>query len=200
MLDTMLAYLWPEGMAQYTVVGEEAKADPDPNARPDLIFRAEDGYITVGTVSESEWQGFCKAVERPELINDPRFATPAARAAHATARITLMAEAIAARSTADWLARFDANDVPCAPVVPRGEVFRNEQVLARELIQEIEQPTVGRIRQPRPAAEFDRTPSVIQGPAPLIGEHSASILAELGCSPAEIERLAAEKVVRLASA
>src|SRR5207249_1528620 len=65
MLDTMLAYLWPEGMAAYTVVGQEAQAAADPNARPDLIFKAEDGYITVGTVSDSEWQGFISAAERP---------------------------------------------------------------------------------------------------------------------------------------
>src|SRR5262249_17354678 len=163
-------------------------ADPDPNARPDLIFKCEDGYITVGTVSESEWHGFCRAVERPELIADPRFATPAARAQHGTERVRLMAEAISGRTTAEWLRPLDAADVPCSPVVGRRDVARNEQVLARQLIQEFEQPAVGRIRQPKPAAEFDRTPAAIGGPAPRIGEHSAEILAELGVAAAEIER------------
>ena len=62
MLDVMISYLWPEAMMQYTVVGQEAAAD-DPNARPDLIFQTLDGYMTVGTISDSEWQGFCRAVE-----------------------------------------------------------------------------------------------------------------------------------------
>ena len=69
MLDTMISYLWPEGMMQYTVVGAEA-AGPDPIDRPDLVFKTSDGYITAGTISDSEWQGFCKASGDPELAKD----------------------------------------------------------------------------------------------------------------------------------
>jgi crotonobetainyl-CoA:carnitine CoA-transferase CaiB-like acyl-CoA transferase len=197
MLDTMIAYLWPEAMTQYTVVGHEATT-ADPTARPDLIFETADGYITVGTISDSEWQGFCAASGRPGLVEDPRFNTPGGRAVNATERILLMAEIIRERPTADWLQRLDANDVPSAPVLRRNEVIANEQVLARELITELHHPDIGLIRQPVPAARFDRTPARIQGPAPRIGEHSAAILAELGLEAAEIERLATENIVRLA--
>jgi crotonobetainyl-CoA:carnitine CoA-transferase CaiB-like acyl-CoA transferase len=196
MLDTMIAYLWPEAMAQYTVIGREATT-ADPTARPDLIFETADGYITVGTISDSEWQGFCAATGRPDLAEDPRFNTAAGRAINATERILLMAELIKERSTGDWLQRLDANDVPSAPVLRRNEVIANEQVLARELIVELDHPDIGRVRQPVPAARFDRTPAQIQGPAPRIGEHSAAILAELGFEAGEIERLAIEKIVRL---
>jgi crotonobetainyl-CoA:carnitine CoA-transferase CaiB-like acyl-CoA transferase len=196
MLDTMIAYLWPEAMTQYTVVGREA-ATADPTARPDLIFETADGYITVGTISDSEWQGFCAASGRPGLAEDPRFNTPGGRAVNATERILLMAEIIKERPTAEWLQRLDANDVPSAPVLRRNEVIANEQVLARELIVELDHPDIGRVRQPVPAARFDRMPARIQGPAPRIGQHSAAILAELGFEAAEIERLAAEKIVRL---
>jgi crotonobetainyl-CoA:carnitine CoA-transferase CaiB-like acyl-CoA transferase len=196
MLDTMIAYLWPEAMTQYTVVGREA-ATADPTARPDLIFETADGYITVGTISDSEWQGFCAASGRLGLAEDQRFNTPGGRAVNATERILLMAEIIKERPTAEWLQRLDANDVPSAPVLRRNEVIANEQVLARELIVELDHPDIGRVRQPVPAARFDRTPARIQGPAPRIGEHSAAILAELGLEAAEIERLATEEVVRL---
>jgi crotonobetainyl-CoA:carnitine CoA-transferase CaiB-like acyl-CoA transferase len=196
MLDTMIAYLWPEAMTQYTVVGREATT-ADPTARPDLIFETADGYITVGTISDSEWQGFCAASGRPGLAEDARFNTPGGRSVNATERILLMAEIIKERPTADWLLRLDANDVPSAPVLRRNEVIANEQVLARELIVELDHPDIGWVRQPVPAARFDRTPAQIQGPAPRTGEHSAAILAELGLEPAEIERLATEKVVRL---
>jgi crotonobetainyl-CoA:carnitine CoA-transferase CaiB-like acyl-CoA transferase len=196
MLDTMIGYLWPEAMAQYTVIGREAST-ADPIARPDLIFETTDGYITVGTISDSEWRGFCSAAERPDLAEDPRFATPGGRAGNATERILLMAEIIRERSTAEWLLRLDTNDVPSAPVLRRGEVIANEQVLARELIAEFDHPGIGRVRQPVPAARFDRTPAAIQGPAPRIGEHGAAILAELGFDAAEIDRLAAERIVRL---
>ena len=76
MLDVMLSYLWPEGMAQYTVVGAEP-AEVGPNERPDLVFKTSDGYITAGTLSDSEWQGFCRASGDPELAKDARFATHA---------------------------------------------------------------------------------------------------------------------------
>jgi crotonobetainyl-CoA:carnitine CoA-transferase CaiB-like acyl-CoA transferase len=82
-------------------------------------------------------------------------------------------------------------------VLRRNEVIVNEQVLARELITEFDHPDIGSVRQPKPAARFDRTPAAIQGPAPRIGEHSAAVLAELGLEAVEIERLAAEKIVRL---
>jgi crotonobetainyl-CoA:carnitine CoA-transferase CaiB-like acyl-CoA transferase len=199
MLDTMIAYLWPEAMTQYTVVGREATT-ADPTARPDLIFETADGYITVGTISDSEWQGFCAASGRPGLAEDPRFNTPGGRAVNATERILLMAEIIKKRPTAEWLQRLDANDVPSAPVLRRNEVIANEQVLARELIVELDHPEIGLVRQPKPAARFDRTPARIQGPAPRIGEHSAAILAEFGFEAAEIERLATEKIVRLVKA
>src|SRR5467141_50892 len=196
MLDTMIAYLWPEAMTQYTVVGREATT-ADPTARPDLIFETADGYITVGTISDSEWQGFCAASGRPGLAEDPRFNTPGGRAVNATERILLMAEIIKERPTAEWQQRLDTNDVPSAPVLRRGEVIANQLVLARKLIAEFDHPDIGLVRQPKPAARFDRTPAEIRGPAPRIGEHSAVILAELGLEAAEIERLAAEKIVRL---
>jgi crotonobetainyl-CoA:carnitine CoA-transferase CaiB-like acyl-CoA transferase len=196
MLDVMIAYLWPEAMMQYTVVGREA-ATGDPNARPDLIFQTLDGYMTVGTISDSEWLGFCRAVEAPDLAKDKRFDTPGARTANASERIHLMAEILAKRSTGDWLARLDEADVPCAPVLRRGEVASNEQVVARGLIREFDHPGIGRVRQPRPAAEFSATPVRDPSPAPTIGEHGREILEELGYAADEIGRLGDAKIVRL---
>jgi crotonobetainyl-CoA:carnitine CoA-transferase CaiB-like acyl-CoA transferase len=197
MLDTMISYLWPEGMMQYTVVGAEASA-ADPNDRPDLVFKTSDGYITAGTLSDSEWRGFCQATGDATLSEDPRFATPQARAMNAKARINLMGEYIEKHTTAEWLRRLDENDVPCAPILRRGEVMHNEQVVARGLIVEFDQPTVGRVRQPRPAARFDLTEANTPRAAPLIGEHTREVLLGLGYSPADVEAFAAKGAVRLA--
>ena len=198
MLDTMIAHLWPEGMMQYTVVGREA-ATADPNDRPDLVFKTSDGYITVGTLSDSEWRGFCEASGDPKLSDDQRFATPSGRSVNATARINLMGEYIAKHTTAEWLTRLDAADVPCAPILRRGEIIHNEQVVARELIAEFEHPCVGRVRQPKPAARFDVDEAKIQGPAPRIGEHSRDVMLELGYSEAEIAQMAKDKAIRVAN-
>jgi crotonobetainyl-CoA:carnitine CoA-transferase CaiB-like acyl-CoA transferase len=197
MLDTMIAYLWPEGMMQYTVVGAEATA-ADPNDRPDLVFRTSDGYLTCGTISDSEWQGFCKATGDPELAKDARFATPSARSVNATARINKMQEYIARHTTAEWLERLDAADVPCAPILRRGEIIHNEQVVARGIIAEFEQPGVGRVRQPKPAARFAVNEAAIGGPAPRVGQHSREVLRELGYSEAAIGQLISDRAVRAA--
>jgi crotonobetainyl-CoA:carnitine CoA-transferase CaiB-like acyl-CoA transferase len=197
MLDVMISYLWPEGMMQYTVVGAEATA-ADPNDRPDLVFKTSDGYITAGTISDSEWEGFCRATGDPELANDARFATPGGRSVNATARINKMQEYIAEHTTAEWLERLDAADVPCAPILRRSEIIHNEQVVARGIITEIEQPGVGKVRQPKPAARFERNQATIGGPAPRVGEHSREVLAELGYDEAAINRMVEEKAVRLA--
>jgi crotonobetainyl-CoA:carnitine CoA-transferase CaiB-like acyl-CoA transferase len=199
MLDVMISYLWPEAMMQYTVVGQEAAAT-DPIARPDLIFPTLDGYMTVGTISDSEWQGFCRAAEQPQLAEDKRFNTPGGRTANANERILLMRDIVAKRTTADWLKRLDEADVPCAPVLRRGEVMANEQVVARGLISEFDHPGIGRVRQPKPAAQFGGTPSRAPSPAPAIGQHAGEILAELGYARAEVDGLVERKVVRLARA
>jgi crotonobetainyl-CoA:carnitine CoA-transferase CaiB-like acyl-CoA transferase len=195
MLDAMISYLWPEGMMQYTVVGGEASAG-DPNDRPDLVFKTKDGYITAGTISDSEWRGFCKATGDPALAGDPRFATPSARSVNAAARINTMAEYIAKHTTAEWLQRLDAADVPCAPILRRSEIIDNEQVVARQIIAEFDQPSVGRVRQPKPAARFQRNAAAIGGPAPRVGEHSRAILREIGYSDDAIDAMVNDREVR----
>ncbi|KQW23351.1 acyl-CoA transferase [Afipia sp. Root123D2] len=197
MLDTMISYLWPEGMMQYTVVGAEETAQ-DPKDRPDLVFQTSDGYITAGTISDSEWQGFCRATGDPELAKDERFATPGGRFVNATARINKMQEYILQHTTAEWLERLDAADVPCAPILRRGEVMHNEQVVARGLIEEFDQPKVGRVRQPKPAARFEVHEAMIGGPAPRVGQHSRDVLRELGYDDSAIDAMVGDKAVRVA--
>src|SRR2546423_13378167 len=121
MVAAMISYVGPEGMMQCPVVGGETTAAV-PSDRPDRVFKPSDGYITAGTISDSEWQGFCRASGDPELANDPRFATPSARSVNATARINKMAEYIGRHTTAEWLERLDAADVACAPSLRRGGI------------------------------------------------------------------------------
>ncbi|MEM8767046.1 MAG: CoA transferase [Pseudomonadota bacterium] len=179
MLDTMVAYLWPEGMAGYTFIGKEVKAARAQFAQ-DLIFQTTDGYITAGAVSDAEWQGMCQALERPEWLEDERFRTANDRIVNVRERLALTSEVLATRSSAEWLERLDREGVPCAPVLQRHEVFEHEQIHINEMVAEHDHPVAGRIRQPRPAARFDRTPAAMQRHAPTLGEHSDEILAELG--------------------
>lgn len=188
MLDTMIAFIWPESMTQYTIVGQEG-AGINQNARPDLIFKTLDGYITVGSVSNDEWKGLCGVLGKPEWVDDPRFHTPAQRSVNAAERLTLVGQLLAKGNSTDWLTRLDAADVPCAPVLTRAQVIEDPQVVNNKLIETFEQPGLGQVRQARPAARFAETPAAIGGPAPRIGEHTKDVLAELGYDGAEIANL-----------
>ena len=190
MLDTMVAYLWPEGMARYTF----ADRAPEPSrgeASPDLIYRTQDGYITAGALSDKEWQGMCRALDRPQWINDERFRTANARVVNGKLRRELTAEVLLTGSSVDWLERLDDEGVPSAPVLGRHEVLDHPQIQANEMIVEEVHPVAGPIRQARPAARFDRTPARIRGPAPELGADTVAILEELGASSAEIDELVA---------
>ena len=194
MLDTMVAYLWPEGMAGFTLVGREVKA-ARAQLSPDLIFQTTDGYITAGAMSNKEWQGMCKALGHLEWLEDERFKTVNDRAVNATERLNLTAQVLATDSCAHWLELLDAEGVPCAPVLSREEVIEHDQIKANDLIHEYDHPVAGRIRQPRPAAQFDKTPSAMHRHAPTLGEHNSEILLELGYPADEIEALRQQGVL-----
>jgi len=183
MLDAVVSFLWPEAMATHTFVSTK-----DVVTRPqvrDLIFETTDGYITVGVVSDAEWIGLTKALEHPEWLEDARFKTPAGRVKYADVRLEMTAEVLTTRTSAEWLTRLDAEQVPCAPVLRREDLFTDPQIAANALIVESEHPAVGRMRQPRPAARFEKTPAELRSPAPRLGEHTEVVLAELGLSEGE---------------
>jgi crotonobetainyl-CoA:carnitine CoA-transferase CaiB-like acyl-CoA transferase len=192
MLDAVIAFLWPEGMARHTFLGPDVVTRP-PGAR-DLVFETTDGWITAGAVSDAEWRGLVRALGHSEWQEDPRFRTPAGRVKHADARLALTAEVLASDTSARWLARLEAEGVPCAPILSRDEVPDDPQVRANALLETSEHPVAGPMRQPRPAARFDATPARIGRPAPTVGEHTDEILAELGRAD-DVDRLRETGVV-----
>ena len=190
MLDAVVSFLWPEGMAYHTFVrnGEAVSRPPDTR---DLIFETADGYITAGAMSDKEWAGMVRALDKPEWLEDERFRTPAGRMKHADARLEMTAEVMKTRTSAEWLARLDAEQVPCAPALSRHDMLTNEQIVTNRLIVESEHPHVGRTRMTRPAARFAETPAELRLPAPMLGEHTEQVLTEIGLSSAQIADLRA---------
>ncbi len=199
MIDATISFLWPEALGGLTMVGGEKNVRRGQLAQ-DLIFETKDGYITCGAVSDSEWKGMCAALEQPHWLDDERFNTPMGRVANAKERIDSMGNVLKSRTSADWLERLDANDVPCAPVLSRPEILENEQVKANKLINQYEHPGLGQIRQPRPGAKFSRSDIRKQPIAPALGQHSDEILLDLDFSEAEIKELVDKGIVTGSSA
>ena len=199
MLDSVVSFLWSSDMGSQTFVGEEW---PQETAQSflDLIYEADDGYISVAAQSDREWAGLCAAIERPDLLDDPRFASPALRHKNIDERLSLTQAALRGRGSAEWLARLEANDVPCAPVLRRREVIEHPQILANDILLETEHPKAGRLRQARHAPRFSETPAEHRLGAPGLGEHTREVLLDAGLSEDEIEALAADRVIHMAEA
>jgi crotonobetainyl-CoA:carnitine CoA-transferase CaiB-like acyl-CoA transferase len=194
MLDATIGFLWPEGMSAHTFLTDGERGS-QPSLAQDLIFETADGFITAGAVSDGEWEGLACAVGHPEWLDDERFRTAAGRVAHVEDRLQLLAEVLRTRGSAEWLERFDAVQVPCAPVLRREDLAEHPQVRANQLIVESVHPHAGPMREARPPVRFDRTPAEIRRPAPALGEHTDEILAELGCEASEIAALREARVV-----
>lgn len=192
MLDAMVSLLWPEGMAPFTILKDGGKIPPPSH---DRIFQTLDGYITAGSVSDSEWKGLCTALETPDWLHDPRFSTQALRNKNKDQRYSLMANEFKKRASAEWIQVLDVNDVPCAPVLKREEMFDHPQIINNQLISELDQPGVGKVRQARPAARFDQSPALKPRPAPMLGQHNREILADLGYSSIEIDEFIKSDIV-----
>lgn len=194
MLDAMIAYLWPEAMPSLTFVGDERNPS-EGEIGPDLVFATQDRYITAAALSDDEWAGMCRALNRQDLINDPRFETANARSRNAVERRGIMATELEKWPASEILPRLLGHDVPAAPVLSRFELLNDDQVRANQILEEYQSLVFGRVRQPRPAARFDRTPAGVHRLAPLLGADNAAILGELGYSGDDIVRLERERVL-----
>ena len=194
MLDCMISFFWPEGMAGIVYAENEIDVRKLQGSQ-DLIYQAEDKYITAGAVSDAEWKGMCKALKRDDLIDDKRFATPAGRVANAQIRKEITGEEIAKWKSSEILKRLQEEGVPSAPLLDRMELLDNDQILANESILRVNIDGFGEVRQARPAARFSKTPSELSRPAPKLGEHSFEILSSLGFDDAIIENFIKKKVV-----
>ena len=179
MLDAMLSFFWPEGMAGL-VYGEMEFDVRKLQGTQDLIYKAKDRYITAGAVSDAEWGGMCRALNREEWLEDERFKTSASRMANAQARKEMTGDEIAKWDSDELLARFQEEGVPSAPLLDRMELMQHEQILANDSIWRSQEDGFGEVRQARPAARFEDTPSEIVRPAPKLGQHGREILSGLG--------------------
>ncbi len=196
MLDACLYFFWPDGMMDKTLVDDDAS----PGFLLSTVYNltdASDGKFVYFVASDTMRHALYDAVGHPEWKDDPRFCNMMAMTNPANFQSlgALLAEAFAAMTVADVLARLQAHQVPCGPILTADEMLADPQVLHNESIVQWQHPLAGTVQQPRPAARFSETPAAVAASASLRGAATDAVLAELGRSAEQIAALRAAGVV-----
>ncbi len=171
-----------------------------PLSSPYGRFRARDGFVNIAAGNDAMWEKLARALDRPGWLADARFTSVAARVRNRDALTGEIEAALAGGDVERWVERINAAGVPCGPVLGLAEVFADPQVLAREMLVSLPHPELGTFQTTGLPVKLSDTPGAIVRRPPLHGEHTAEVLREAGYDAAEIEKLAASGVVKLARA
>ncbi|MDE3155887.1 MAG: CoA transferase [Acidobacteriota bacterium] len=162
---------------------------------PYQAFRCADGYITIGAATDRLFPKLCAVLGHPEWTAIPEFADTLARVRNRTALADRINGVTVTRPRAHWLERLEAAGVPSGPLNDYAHVFADPQIVAREMVVDVDHPTLGRLRALGSPIKMSRTPPDARRRAPLLGEHTEAVLTEAGFSREEIAALRAAGAV-----
>jgi crotonobetainyl-CoA:carnitine CoA-transferase CaiB-like acyl-CoA transferase len=197
MVDCVLS-VTEGGIMQAATCGEvwQRNGNRHPSVAPVNTFVCTDGYVMLGVVHDKQWQKFCGIVGREDLVTDPRTATVAARKEHEVFVEQVVEEWVKEHSVREVVTLFNAEGIPASPIFDFGDIVQEEHFQVREMVCEVEHPTVGTITHYGVAPKFSRTPARIRTPAPLLGQDNAEVYGKrLGYSKVALEALQREGVI-----
>ncbi len=171
---------WQASMALATGEAPGPLGSAHPLGAPYQAFETADGWINIGAANQATWEKLPPVIERPDLADDPRFVDNAARMENLAELIGEMAPAIKARSTEEWLQRFEAAGVPAGPINDLNEMFANPQTAARDMIVDVEHARLGTMKTIGFPVKLTNSPASIGRGAPLLGQHTREVLLENG--------------------
>ena len=152
---------------------------------PYQALRASDGYFNIGANNDKLFEGLCRAIGRPDLAEDARFASRASRMENRPALIEALEKTTIGETRAHWLERLDREGVPSGPINSYAEALADPHALSRGMIVDLVHPGAGLIKALGVPVKLSETPGAVDRPAPLLGQHTADILIELGYTEAE---------------
>ena len=190
---SLLSYIATNHFA--TGVTPPRSGNDHPIAAPYGLFPTRDGGIALAPADDAFFARLVDALGFPELKDDPLYRTQSARVANRALINAIVSGKLALNTTEHWVTTLNAAGVPCGPVNAVADVFRDPQILAQEMVIEMEQPGHGAIRMLGFPMKLTTTPCEIRRPAPGLGEHSDEVLAELGYPADRREALRASAVI-----
>jgi crotonobetainyl-CoA:carnitine CoA-transferase CaiB-like acyl-CoA transferase len=196
LLEATLATLINQAQNAFATGAQpERRGNAHPNIVPYETFATPDGEIAVAVATERQWPRLCVALGLNDLIDEPRFVDNGTRVRHRDELRPLLAASFATRSSADWLAALDAAQVPCGPVNDVLAAFGQPQAIARDMRVEVDHPVLGSMPQIGVPFKLSQTPASIRSAPPMLGEHSAEVLTELGYRDDEVTTLRTKGVI-----
>jgi CoA:oxalate CoA-transferase len=180
MLDCQVAIL-ENAIARYVTSGvvPVPVGNRHSSITPFDAFKAQDGYVIIAVGKDKLWSGFCRLVGRPELADDERFQTNNARTRNQQQLKSILNQIFLSSTVEHWIKALNGAGIPCGPINTVAQLLRDPQIEAREMLVDIEHPVAGRLRMPGLPIKFSETPGEVSRPAPLLGQHTSEILAEL---------------------
>jgi formyl-CoA transferase len=166
------------------------------NIVPYQVFDSADAPIVLAVGNDGQFAAFCRVAERPELAEDPRFATNPERVRHRDRLVPIVSGIVRERSSRDWIDALTRAGVPCGPIQDLKQVFEDAQVRHRAMRVEIPHPSGASCPTVASPMRFAETPIDYRVPPPLLGQHTREVLREiLGLGEAEIDELGRQRVI-----
>jgi crotonobetainyl-CoA:carnitine CoA-transferase CaiB-like acyl-CoA transferase len=197
MLDTSVAWLANQGM-NYLATGENPArlGNQHPNIVPYQVFPTADGHIVLSVGNDPTFKRFAEAVGMAQLLDDPRFATNAARVTNRQLVTDTLSTVMQRHSTTEWIGKLEALNIGCGPINKLSEVFADPHVQARGMVVEMGHASGATVKVIANPVRLSASPADYRIPPPLLGEHNEEVLGGLlGISDTELAELKAKGLI-----